>query len=59
LSLLCDYAASIGIASLEAHLATDNYASRRVVEAAGFTALDTIIEEGEQRVRYVRLQRGS
>jgi RimJ/RimL family protein N-acetyltransferase len=59
LSLLCDYAASIGIASLEAHVATDNYASRRVAEAAGFTALDTISEESEQRVRYVRLQRGS
>jgi hypothetical protein len=43
----------------EAHVATDNYASRRVVEAAGFTAVDTITEQGEQRVRYVRLKRGS
>jgi RimJ/RimL family protein N-acetyltransferase len=58
LSLLCGYAASIGIASLEAHVATDNYASRRVVEAAGFSAVETITEEREQRVRYVRLQRG-
>jgi RimJ/RimL family protein N-acetyltransferase len=56
LSLLCDYAASIGVASLEAHVATDNYASRRVVEAVGFTVVDTITEEGEQRVRYVRLE---
>jgi RimJ/RimL family protein N-acetyltransferase len=58
LSLLCDYAASIGIASLGAHVAADNYASRRVVEAAGFTALHTITEEVSS-VRYVRLQRGS
>jgi RimJ/RimL family protein N-acetyltransferase len=59
LSALCDYAASIGIASFEAHVATNNYASRRVVEAAGFTAVDTITEEGKQRRPYVRLQRRS
>jgi hypothetical protein len=26
------------------------------VEAVGFTVVDTITEEGEQRVRYVRLE---
>jgi RimJ/RimL family protein N-acetyltransferase len=53
LALLCEYAASIGVTTLEAHVATDNYASRRVAEAAGFTEADIITEEGEQRVRYV------
>jgi RimJ/RimL family protein N-acetyltransferase len=54
LSLLCDYAALIGVGTLEAHIAFDNHASRRVAEAAGFTAADAFTEEGEQRLRYVR-----
>jgi RimJ/RimL family protein N-acetyltransferase len=54
LTLLCDYAASIGITRLEAHVATDNHASRRVAESAGFTDTGTFTEEGEQRIRYVR-----
>jgi len=54
LAVLCECAAAIGVVSLEAHIATGNYASRRVAEAAGFTAAEIILEEGEERVRYVR-----
>jgi RimJ/RimL family protein N-acetyltransferase len=54
LLLLCDYAASIGVATLEAHVAVDNHASRRTCESCGFTAAGEITEEGERRVRYVR-----
>jgi RimJ/RimL family protein N-acetyltransferase len=54
LALLCDYAASIGVTRLEAHIAVDNHASRHVAEAAGFTESCTITEEGEPRVRYLR-----
>jgi len=54
LALLCDYAASIGVTRLEAHVATDNHASRHVAESAGFTESGTLLEEGEERVRYVR-----
>jgi RimJ/RimL family protein N-acetyltransferase len=54
LSVLCGYAASIGVAALEAHIAIDNHASRRVAEAAGFAGADTFTEEGELRVRYIR-----
>jgi len=54
LATLCEYAASIGVVSLEAHIAADNHASRRVAEAAGFTVADTMTEKGELCVRYVR-----
>jgi RimJ/RimL family protein N-acetyltransferase len=37
LELLAGYAASIGVTRLEAHVASDNHASRRVAESAGFT----------------------
>jgi RimJ/RimL family protein N-acetyltransferase len=56
LAALCGYASAIGVVWLEAHIATDNYASRRVAEAAGFTAAEIFLEEGEERVRYVRSQ---
>ena len=45
LSLLCRYAVSIGIIRLEAHVATDSGASRRVAEHAGFTAQDVYTDE--------------
>lgn len=54
LSLLCRYAASIGIALLEAHVAASNSASRRVAEGAGFTARGTFDDHGEPMIRYVR-----
>jgi RimJ/RimL family protein N-acetyltransferase len=53
LGLLCRYAASIGIARLEAHVATDNYASRRVAEGAGFEAQGLFTDEhGQVMMRY-------
>jgi RimJ/RimL family protein N-acetyltransferase len=54
LTLLVDYAASIGITVLEAHIVPDNYASRRVAEAAGFTQAGTIVDDGTEMIRYTR-----
>jgi RimJ/RimL family protein N-acetyltransferase len=55
LSLLCGYAASVGITHLEAHVAPDNAASRRVAEGAGFEAADTLTDDhGAEMLRYVR-----
>jgi len=54
LALLCDYAASIGVTWLEAHVAVDNHASRHVAESAGFIESGTFTEEAEQRIRYAR-----
>lgn len=57
LRLLCGYAASIGIAELQSHVAPDNLASRRVAEAAGFAAREVFrAEDGQVYVRYVRQQ---
>lgn len=56
LALLCEYAASIGITPLEAHIAPDNQASRHVAESAGFTESGLITEEGERRIRYIAPQ---
>ncbi|MBO0776990.1 MAG: GNAT family N-acetyltransferase [Actinobacteria bacterium] len=52
LSLLCRYAASIGIAQLEAHVAASNLASRRVAENAGFTIGGRSDDQGEPMIRY-------
>jgi hypothetical protein len=49
------YAASIGVTRLEAHVAPDNHASRRVAEAAGFTQADTFTDgDGTEFIRYTR-----
>ena len=45
LALLVGYAASIGVTRLEAHVAPDNHASRRVAEAAGFIQADTFTDD--------------
>jgi RimJ/RimL family protein N-acetyltransferase len=52
LILLLDYAASIGITRLEAHVARDNHASRRVAESAGFTQAGTFTDDGIEMIRY-------
>jgi RimJ/RimL family protein N-acetyltransferase len=55
LGLPCHYAASIGVARLEAHVAIDNYASQLVEEHAGFAAQNTFTEEdGQEMVPYNR-----
>jgi len=55
LALLASYAASIGITRLEAHVALDNHASRRVAEAAGFTLASTVTDDdGTEMIRYTR-----
>ena len=55
LALLAGYAASIGITRLEAHVALDNHASRRVAEAAGFTLASTVTDDdGTEMIRYTR-----
>jgi RimJ/RimL family protein N-acetyltransferase len=54
LALLIGYAASIGITRLEAHIAPDNHASQRVVEAVGFTPAGTVIDDGTEMLRYTR-----
>jgi RimJ/RimL family protein N-acetyltransferase len=55
LALLAGYAASIGVTRLEAHVALDNHASRRVAEAAGFTQASTFTsEDGTEMFRYTR-----
>src|SRR5271156_4643835 len=55
LALLVGYAASIGITRLEAHVAADNHASRRVAEAAGFTQAGNFTDGGgTEFIRYTR-----
>ena len=55
LALLAGYAASIGVTRLEAHVAPDNHASRRIAEAAGFTQADTFTgDDGTEMIRYTR-----
>jgi RimJ/RimL family protein N-acetyltransferase len=54
LALLCEYAATVGVTRLEAHVAVDNHASRHVAESAGFTESHTITAEGELRIRYIK-----
>jgi RimJ/RimL family protein N-acetyltransferase len=55
LALLVGYAASIGVTRLEAHVAPDNHASRRVAEAAGFTQAGTFTDgDGTEFIRYTR-----
>ncbi len=55
LALLVDYAASIGVTSLQARIAHDNYASRRVAEAVGFAQAGTCTDdEGNEMLRYTR-----
>ena len=55
LVLLAGYAASIGVTRLEAHVALDNHASRRVAEAAGFTQASTFTDhDGTEMIRYTR-----
>ena len=39
---------------LEAHIAPDNHASQRVVEAVGFTPAGTVIDDGTEVLRYTR-----
>lgn len=54
--LLVEYAESLKIDRLEAHIAEDNHASRKVAENAGFGWLDTFTEDdGSPMVRYGRL----
>jgi RimJ/RimL family protein N-acetyltransferase len=54
LALLADYAASIGVTRLEAHIAPDNHASRRVAESAGFTQTGSVMDDGTEMIRYTR-----
>ena len=55
LALLVRYAASIGITRLEAHVALDNHASRRVAQAAGFTQASIFTDDdGTEMIRYTR-----
>lgn len=55
LGLLVGYAASIGVTRLEAHVASDNYASRRVAESAGFTQAGTFMDDATtEMIRYAR-----
>jgi RimJ/RimL family protein N-acetyltransferase len=53
LLLLIDYAASISVTRLEAHIAPDNHASQRVAESAGFTRSGSVIDDGTDMIRYV------
>ena len=53
LALLVGYAASIGVSRLEAHVATDNHASRRVAESVGFCQAGTFTDhDGTEMIRY-------
>ena len=55
LALLVGYAASIGVTRLEAHVATDNQASRRVAESVGFSQAGTFADDdGTEMIRYTR-----
>jgi RimJ/RimL family protein N-acetyltransferase len=59
LALLVGYAASIGVTRLEAHVATDNQASRRVAESAGFSQASTFTDhDGTEMIRYTRETHG-
>ena len=59
LALLVGYAASIGVTRLEAHIAVDNHASRRVAEAAGFAQAGTFTDaDGTEMMRYERSASG-
>lgn len=52
-TLLLNYARSIGIRHAEAHIAADNYRSRRVAEKARFLPTDTYTEQdGTDMIRY-------
>jgi RimJ/RimL family protein N-acetyltransferase len=53
LLLLVDYAASIGVPRLEAHIAPDNHASRRVAQSAGFALAGSFMDDGTEMIRYV------
>jgi RimJ/RimL family protein N-acetyltransferase len=53
-TLLIDYAASIGVTRLKAKIAPDNHASRRVAERAGFTQAGSVIDDGIEMLRYIR-----
>jgi RimJ/RimL family protein N-acetyltransferase len=55
LRLLLGYAASIGVTNVEAHVAPDNYASRRTAESAGLTEDGTVTEDGVEMIRYARV----
>jgi RimJ/RimL family protein N-acetyltransferase len=53
LTLLVGYAASISVTHLEAHVATDNHASRHVAESAGFSQAGTFTDhDGTEMIRY-------
>jgi RimJ/RimL family protein N-acetyltransferase len=53
LVLLLGYARSIGIRDAEAHVATDNHASRRVAGHAGLAQAGTFIDhDGTHMIRY-------
>ena len=55
LALLLGYAASIGVTRLEAKVAPDNHASRRVAESAGFTQAGTVTgDDGSEMIRCAR-----
>jgi RimJ/RimL family protein N-acetyltransferase len=56
LALLLQYARSIGVTQAEADVATDNLASRRVAEKAGFDPVSTFTtEDGTGMIRYQAL----
>jgi RimJ/RimL family protein N-acetyltransferase len=53
LTLLLRYARSIGVTQVEAHVAEDNQASRRVAEKAGFRLASTFTDkDGTSMIRY-------
>jgi RimJ/RimL family protein N-acetyltransferase len=53
LTLLLQYARSIGVTQVEAHVAEDNQASRRVAEKAGFHLASTFTDkDGTSMIRY-------
>ncbi len=53
--LLVEYADSLGVARLEAHVAEDNDASRQVAASVGFRYLNEFTDDdGTQMVRYER-----
>lgn len=56
LLLLCEAVASAlaGLAELSVHIETDNLASLRTAEAAGFHSVGSVIENGITRLRLVR-----
>jgi RimJ/RimL family protein N-acetyltransferase len=53
LTLLLQYARSIGVTQVESHVAEDNQASRRVAEKAGFHLAGTFTDhDGPSMIRY-------